>query len=138
MSAVNPEYVALGEVGDISQMVMGAGDDAAAREIATKLQEALAALEPEDHGALLNRHAIPHLKQKLPSLDDDAEDEAYFRPRMEWSGATNNQGNKGRPSTRKAAVTVNSHMDLGEDIGEIGTNRRSTSSLYGPMHSWLP
>ena len=36
---------------------------------------------------LIVQHQPLSRKQKLPSLDDDAEDEAYFRPRMEQLGS---------------------------------------------------
>eukprot|EP00439_Symbiodinium_sp_Y106_P053076 s407_g7.t1 len=129
LSGMNPEYVALGEVGDLSQMVTGAGDNKA-RETAAKLQEALAALEPKDYKDLFDRHAIPHLKQKLPSLDndDDEDEEPFFCPRAEWSAAAGGErsSSKARASARKPAVTVNSHMDADEISLQ---NRRSTSRL---------
>ncbi|CAE7941398.1 Kcnh1, partial [Symbiodinium sp. KB8] len=129
LSGMNPDYVALGEVGDLSQMVMGAGDNKA-RETAAKLQEALAALQPKDYKDLFDRHAIPHEKQKLPSLDDDDDEdgEHCFCPRAEWSaaGGGDRSSSKTRASMRKPAVTVNSHMGTDEISLQ---NRRSTSRL---------
>ncbi|CAE7266769.1 KCNH2 [Symbiodinium natans] len=136
MSGLNPDFAGLSEVGDISQAIVGADEDSKAREIAAKLQEAVAALEPQEHAALLNRHAIPHLKQKLPSLEEDEEDETVFAPRMEWSAAERNS--RSRASSRKPATTLTSQMDLADDIPEMGQTRQFTSNLYHPTRRRWP